>query len=346
MRIVDLRSDTVTRPTPKMRQAMKGAEVGDDGFGDDPTTNRFEKMAADCVGKEDALLVSSGTMGNLIAIMVHAKPGEGLICDKFAHINTLVAGNTAALTGTTICPLDVDGSGHFDLNELESNINLDNIHSPKTSLIVLENSNNLAGGTVVTPEETFEISRIAKKHNLRFHLDGARVFNSAITQGVDVVELTGDCDSVMFCLSKGLASPVGSIIAGTKVFIKEARRIRKMLGGVMRQTGILAACGIISLEEMIDRLAEDHDNARYLANGLEGIEGFTINLKTVQTNIICFKFELPKLSCKEFVDNITKKGIYVVHLYKDSGRMVTHKDLNRSDVDYALEMFKDTVSEN
>ena len=343
MRIVDLRSDTVTRPTLKMRQVMKDAEVGDDGFGDDPTTNRFEKMAADRVGKEDALFVPSGTMGNLIAIMVHAKPGEGLICDKFAHINTLVAGNTAALTGTTICPLYVDESGHFDLNELESNINLDSIHSPRTSLIVLENSNNLAGGTVVTPEETSEISRIAKRHNLRFHLDGARIFNSAIAQGVDIVELTGDCDSIMFCLSKGLASPVGSIIAGTKVFIKEARRIRKMLGGVMRQTGILAACGIISLEEMIDRLAEDHDNARYLANGLEGIDGFSINLKTVQTNIVCFKFELPNLSCKEFVGNVTKKGVYVVHLYKDSGRMVTHKDLNRSDVDYALEVFKDSV---
>ncbi len=345
MRIVDLRSDTVTMPTLKMRQAMKDEEVGDDGFGDDPTTNRFEKMAAESVGKEDALFVPSGTMGNLIAIMVHTKPGDGLICDRFAHINTLVAGNTAALTGTTICPLDVDESGHFDLNELESNINLDDIHFPRTSLIVLENSNNLAGGTVVTPEGTSEISSIAKKHNLNFHLDGARVFNSAIAQGIDVADLTGDCDSVMFCLSKGLASPVGSIIAGTKEFVKDARRVRKMLGGVMRQTGILAACGIISLEEMIDRLAEDHDNARYLANGLEGIDGFGIKKKTVQTNIICFKFELPKLSCKEFVDNVAKKGVNIVHLYKDFGRMVTHKDLNKSDVDYALDVFKNTVLE-
>ncbi len=346
MRIVDLRSDTVTKPTLKMRQAMKDAEVGDDGFGDDLTTNRFEKMAADCVGKEDALFVPSGTMGNLIAIMVHAKPGEGLICDRFAHINTMVAGNTAALTGTTICPLDVDESGNFNQDELESNINRNNIHFPRTSLIVLENSNNLAGGTVVTPEETSEIFSIAKKHNLRFHLDGARVFNSAIAQCVNTVELTRDCDSVMFCLSKGLASPVGSIIAGTRAFIKEARRIRKMLGGTMRQTGILAACGIISLDEMIDRLAEDHDNARYLANGLEGIDGFSIKLKTVQTNIICFKFELTRLSCQEFVDNVAGKGVYVVHLYKDFGRMVTHKDLNKSDVDYALEVFRDSISEN
>ena len=193
---------------------------------------------------------------------------------------------------------------------------------------------------IVTPEETAKIYKIARKYGLRLHLDGARIFNSAIFQGVDVAELTRDCDSVMFCLSKGLASPVGSIIAGTKEFIKEARRRRKMLGGGMRQTGILAACGIVSLEEMINRLAEDHDNARYLANGLAGIEGFSIKLKTVQTNIVCFRYELPKLSCREFVENVGKKGVYMVYLEKDYGRMVTHKDLNRSDVDYALEVIQ------
>ncbi len=345
MRIVDLRSDTVTMPTLKMRQVMKDAEVGDDGFGEDPTTNRLEEMAAEKLGKEDALFVPSGTMGNLIAIMVHTKPGDGLVCDRKAHINTMVAGNTSALTGTTICPLDADETGHLDLEELESLINPDDIRFPMTSLIVLENTNNLAGGTVVTPEETAKIYKIAKKYGLRLHLDGARIFNSAIFQGVDVAELTRDCDSVMFCLSKGLASPVGSIIAGTKEFVKEARRRRKMLGGGMRQTGILAACGIVSLEEMIDRLAEDHDNASYLANGLEEIEGFSIKLKTVQTNIVCFRYELPKLSCREFVKNVGKKGVYMVWLEKDYGRMVTHKDLNRSDVDYALEVFKKTVSE-
>ena len=345
MRIVDLRSDTVTMPTSKMRQVMKDAEVGDDGFGEDPTTNRLEEMAAERLGKEDALFVPSGTMGNLIAIMVHTKPGDGLICDRKAHINTMVAGNTSALTGTTICPLDADETGHLNLEELESLINLDDVRFPRTSLIVLENTNNLAGGTVVTPEETAEIYKIAERYGLRLHLDGARIFNSAIFQGIDVAELTGDCDSIMFCLSKGLASPVGSIIAGTKEFIKEARRRRKMLGGGMRQTGILASCGIVSLEEMINRLAEDHDNAKYLANGLVEIEGFSIKLKTVQTNIVCFRYELPNRSCKEFVENVGKKGVYVVYLEKNYGRMVTHKDLNRSDVDYALEVFKKTVSE-
>ncbi len=346
MQIVDLRSDTVTKPTLKMRQAMKEAEVGDDGFGEDPTTNRFEKMAAEVLGKEDALFVSSGVMGNLIAIMVHTKAGDGLICDRKAHINTMASGNTAALTGVTICPLRVDELGRFDMEELESCISLDDVRFPKTSLIVLENTNNLAGGTVVTPEETSKIYKIAKKYGLKLHLDGARIFNSAIAQGVDVAELTKDCHSVMFCISKGLASPVGSIIAGTKEFIVEARRKRKMLGGSMRQTGVLATCGIVSLEEMIDRLREDHDNARYLAEGLVKIEGFNINLDTVQTNIVYFKFELPKVSCKKFVEDISKRGVYTVYLEKDYGRMVTHRDLNKSDIDYAVEVIRDTASKN
>jgi len=344
MRIVDLRSDTVTVPTPKMRQAMKEAEVGDDGFGEDPTTNRFEKMAAEMLGKEDALFVSSGVMGNLISIMVHTKPGDGLLCDRRAHINTMVAGNTAAIAGVTICPVGVNESGFLDLEETESSINLDDTRFPKTSLIVYENTNNLAGGTIVTPEEAVKISKIAKKHGLKLHLDGARIFNSAIAQDVDVAELAKDCDSVMFCISKGLASPVGSIIAGAKEFINEAKRMRKMLGGSMRQTGILAACGIVSLEEMIDRLAEDHGNARLLAEGIVKIDGFNVNLKTVQTNIVFFRFGLPGLNCKQFVDNASKKGINTIYLEKDSGRMVTHKDLNRSDITYALDVIRDIVS--
>ncbi len=343
MRIVDLRSDTVTKPTSKMRQVMREVEVGDEGFGDDPTTNRFEKIAAECVGQEEALFVPSGTMGNLIAIMVHTKPGDGLVCDRFAHINTMVAGSTSALTGTTICPLDMDDSGSFEPDALESLINLDDTRFPKTSLIVLENTNNLAGGTVVTAEKTAGIFRIAKKYNLSFHLDGARIFNSAVAQGVEVAELTRNCDSVMFCISKGLASPVGSIIAGTKEFIKEARRKKKMLGGVMRQTGILAACGIVSLEEMVDRLKEDHENAKYLANCLDEIDGFSVKLESVQTNIVCFKFEMLGLSCKEFVEKVAKKGIRLVHIIKNTGRMVTHKDLNRSDIEYALNVIKNTV---
>ncbi len=344
MRVVDLRSDTVTKPTLKMCQVMKEAEVGDDGFGEDPTTNKFEKMAAEKVGKEDALFVPSGVMGNLIAIMVHTKPGDGLICDKKAHVNTMVSGNTAALAGITTHPMDTDELGNFDTEEIESCIKRDEISFPKTTLIVYENTNNLAGGTVVTPEETHKLYNIAKKYGLHIHLDGARIFNSSVAQGIDVTELTKDCDSIMFCISKGLASPIGSILAGTKEFIIEARRVRKMLGGSMRQTGVLTSCGIISLEEMIDRLAEDHDNARFLAEGLVKIDGFDINLATVQTNIVCFKFSLPRLNCRELVENISSKGVYAIYFKGDFGRMVTHKDLNRSDIVYTLKVIRNTVS--
>lgn len=344
MRIVDLRSDTVTKPTLKMRQAMMDAEVGDDGFDEDPTTIRFEKTAAEMLGKEAALFVASGMMGNLISIMVHTSPGDALICDEKGHVNTFASGNTATLAGVSTRLINVDEMGLFNLAELESSINLDDIHFPRTSLIVLENTNNLAGGTIVTPKDTSEIYGLARKYGLKLHLDGARIFNSAISQGIEASELTNDCDSVMFCISKGLAAPVGSIIAGTREFIEEARFKRRMLGGSMRQTGVIAACGIISLEEMIDRLEEDHENAMLLAGGLSKIEGFDINLKTVQTNIICFKFNLQKMNCKKFIGAIFKEGIYAIHFYENYGRMVTHKDLNRSDIEYALKVIENTIS--
>ncbi|MDR4498876.1 MAG: aminotransferase class V-fold PLP-dependent enzyme [Candidatus Scalindua sp.] len=343
MRIVDLRSDTVTKPTTKMLHAMNDAETGDDGFGEDITTNRFEKIAAEKIGKEKALFVPSGVMGNVIAIMVHTKPGEGLICDKNAHINTMVSGNTAALAGITTSQIDADESGNLDIKEIETHIKLDEIICPKTTLLVYENTNNLAGGTIVTPEKSYELYKISKKYGLRVHLDGARIFNSAVAQRIDVAELTKDCDSIMFCISKGLASPVGSILAGTKEFINEARRVRKMLGGGMRQTGILASCGIISLEEMVDRLAEDHDNARFLAEGLATIDGFHIKLETVNTNIVCFTFHLPRLNCRELVETMGKKGVKAICFNKNLGRMVTHKDINRSDIIYTLEVVKKII---
>jgi len=338
-----LRSDTVTKPTAKMLHAMNDAETGDDGFGEDITTNRFEKIAAEKIGKEKALFVPSGVMGNVIAIMVHTKPGEGLICDKNAHINTMVSGNTAALAGITTSQIDADESGNLDIKEIETHIKLDEIICPKTTLLVYENTNNLAGGTIVTPEKSYELYKISQKYGLRVHLDGARIFNSAVAQRIDVAELTKDCDSIMFCISKGLASPVGSILAGTKEFISEARRVRKMLGGGMRQTGILASCGIISLEEMVDRLAEDHDNARFLAEGLATIDGFRIKLETVKTNIVCFTFSLPRLNCRELVETMGEKGVKAICFNKDFGRMVTHKDINRSDIMYTLEVVKKIV---
>ncbi len=344
MRIVDLRSDTVTKPTDKMFLAMKQSQIGDDGFGEDGTTNKFQKLAAERVGKEDALFVPSGVMGNLIAIMVHTKHGEGLICDRNAHINTMVSGNTAAVAGITTCPLETDTLGYFDRNELESHIKGDQTINPKITLLVYENTNNLAGGTVVTPEEAHELYKISEKYGLRIHLDGARIFNASVSQGVDVAQLARYCDSVMFCVSKGLASPVGSILAGTKEFINQARRIRKMLGGGMRQTGILAACGIISIEEMVERLGEDHENARVLAEGLAKIDGFDIAMKTVQTNIVCFTFNLPKLGCGKLVENMGERGVRAIYFKGSLGRMVTHKEIKRSDVQYAVEVVQNLVA--
>ncbi|GJQ57823.1 MAG: aminotransferase class I/II-fold pyridoxal phosphate-dependent enzyme [Candidatus Scalindua sp. AMX11] len=344
MRIVDLRSDTVTTLTDKMHLAMKKAEIGDDGFGEDRTTNKFEDLAAGRVGKEDALFVPSGVMGNLIAIMVHTKPGDGLICDRNAHINSMASGNTAAVAGITTCPLETDTVGNFDKEELESHINLDQISTPKTTLLVYENTNNLAGGTVVTPEAAYELSMISKKYGLRIHLDGARIFNSSVAQGVEVAELTRYCDSVMFCISKGLSSPVGSILAGSKDFITQARRFRKMLGGGMRQTGVLSACGIISLEEMVGRLGEDHDNARLLAEGLAKIDGFYIAMETVQTNIIRFTFNLPKLNCRKLIEDLERRGVRAIYFNGNFGRMVTHKEIKRADILYALEEVQNIVA--
>lgn len=343
MKIVDLRSDTVTKPTERMRLAMKKAEVGDDGFGEDRTTNKFEKLAAERVGKEEAIFVPSGVMGNLIAIMVHTKPGDGLICGRNAHVNTMESGGTAAVAGITTCPLETDKLGNFDRKELEEYIKVDQISTPKATLLVYENTNNLAGGTVVTLKEAHELYKLSKKHGLRIHLDGARIFNSSVSQGLEAAELARYTDSVMFCISKGLASPIGSILAGSKEFISRARRIRKMLGGGMRQTGIVAACGIISLEEMVERLEEDHDNARILAEGLVKIDGFDIPIETVQTNIVCFTFNLPKLNCRKLVECMAGKGVMAIYFKGNFGRMVTHKEIKRSDILYALEVVQKVV---
>lgn len=345
MRIVDLRSDTVTKPTPRMREAMMNAEVGDDGFREDPTVNKLEVMAAKKLGKEAALFVSSGTMGNLIAVMAHTRPGDGVICDKRSHLNMLTGGGTSAIAGVTTCPIRVDVQGRLDLDELAVNIQPNDMRFPRTTLIVFENTNNLAGGTVVTPQDTMELVDIANKYGLHLHLDGARIFNSAAAQGVDPKELTKGCDSVMFCLTKGLASPVGAILAGSGDFIMDARRKRKLLGGGTRQAGVIAACGIVSLEDMIDRLAEDHKHAKRLAEGLSRIDGFTLNLGTVQTNIVCFNFESPGLSCKDFINKLKDNSVLAVHIEGSLGRMVTHKDVNAEDITYALERIEETISE-
>ena len=335
MRIVDLRSDTVTKPTPRMLEAMTRAEVGDDGMGEDPTVNRLEEMAAERLGKEAGLFCASGTMANLIAVMTHTRPGDGVICDENAHIHKLTMGGTSAIAGVLLYTLKADLLGRLSLQEIEDTINLDPRY-PRSRLLVVENTNNLAGGTVLSPEETGALAALARRYGLMSHLDGARIFNSAIAQGVEPKKLARGCDTVMFCLSKGLGCPVGSVLAGPRDFIKEARRFRKMLGGVMRQAGVVAACGIVALEEMVDRLREDHQKARRLAEGLDRIQPGIVHLETVQTNIVCLKFSGPNMGCRELIGKLAKKGVLAIHLQGNHGRMVTHKDVTLEDMDHAL----------
>ncbi len=345
MRIVDLRSDTVTKPTPKMREAMEKAVVGDDGFGDDPTVQRLVELSAEMLGKEAGLFLPSGTMANLVAVLVHTRPGEAVICDENAHIYKLTHGSTTTFAGVTILPQRTDSMGRIDTGGLESSLNL-GPHFPKASLLVIENTNNLAGGTVLTPEETRHYVSMTKKCGIPIHLDGARIFNSSVAQGVDVKELTEGCDTVMFCLSKGLCCPVGSVLAGSKEFIERARTTRKMLGGSMRQAGVLAACGIVALKEepLIERMVDDHKTARRLAAGLAGIIGAdAVNLETLQTNIVCFDYDTEEMDCQALVKALGERGILAIHLYGSRGRMVTHQDVSEDDIEYALEVMESVV---
>ncbi len=348
MRIVDLRSDTVTNPTPKMREAMGEAVVGDDGFGEDPTVQRLEEVAAAMLGKEAGLFLPSGTMANLVAVLVHTRPGDAVVCDENAHLYKLTLGGTSTFAGVTFLPQRTDDLGRLDPAGVESALNL-GPHFLSSTLVVVENTNNLAGGTILTPEETKQVAGVAKKYGTPVHLDGARIFNSAVAQDIDVKELTRDCDTVMFCLSKGLCCPLGSVLAGPRDFVEKARKARKMLGGGMRQVGVIAACGIIALEEgngMITGLAEDHKKARRLAEGLVRIMGHdAVDIDTVQTNIVCFDFSMGGRDCKEFVQALAERGVRTIHLYGSRGRMVTHHDVSDGDIDYALEVIESVVAE-
>ena len=278
MRIVDLRSDTVTLPSDPMREAMFHAELGDDVFGEDPTVNRLEQMAAERVGKEAALLVVSGTMGNLASILTHCRRGEEAILGDRAHTFIYEAGGISALGGIHPHTVPNQPDGTLRLEDIEAAIRPDNVHFPRTRLICLENTHNRCYGAPLSPEYMAAVGQLARRHNLAIHLDGARIFNAAAALGVDVRELTRHVDSLSFCLSKGLAAPVGSVICASKTFIAEARRARKVLGGGMRQAGVLAAAGIVALDTMIDRLREDHDNAMRLARGIARIDGLSLDL--------------------------------------------------------------------
>jgi threonine aldolase len=327
---IDLRSDTVTHPTPAMREAMFRADVGDDVYGEDPTLNRLERMAADRLGKEEAVFVASGTMGNLVSILAHTNRGDEVIVGDKAHILNSEVGGSACLGSVQLRSVRNDSRGLLDPEEVRSTIRAADLHFPRTALICLENSHNRCNGAALSADEMHPIAALAHEQGLALHLDGARIFNAAVALGVRPADLVREADSVQFCLSKGLSAPIGSLIAGEGAFIARARKYRKMVGGGMRQVGIVAAAGIVALEEMVDRLAEDHANARRLARGLASIPCIVIDPDTIETNILFY--HLSGIAPADFVTSLRERNIFV-----GAGRMVTHYGITQDDVDEVLD---------
>lgn len=344
MNTIDLRSDTVTQPTPAMREAMAQAEVGDDVYDEDPTVNKLQELAAHMTGKEAALFVSSGTMGNLASILAHCQRGDEVMLGKQSHVYLFEAGGISALGGIHSCQLPNQPDGSLLLSDLEAGIRDDDPHEPITRLICLENTHNRCGGTYQTPQYMQQVSEFARARGLKVHLDGARLFNASIAQGMDVKELTRHVDSLTFCLSKGLSAPVGSIICGTREFVKRAYRQRKILGGAMRQVGIVAAAGIVALETMVDRLAEDHVRARRLADGLRRNRGLVLMPGTPATNMVFASLaESVPMSANEAAEKLAQKGVRVGAVSERGFRMVLHCWIDDRGVDAAVAAFEEVL---
>ncbi len=334
-RVVDLRSDTVTLPPPGMRNAIYDAALGDDVFGEDPSVNKLEAMAAERLGKEAAVLVTSGTMGNLIGVLSNADRGAEVIVGELAHVLLYEVAGVAAIGGVQLRPVP-SPDGKLDLNEVEATIRGKNVHLPPTSVVCVENTHNRLGGAVVEPGYMNELKSLAVRHDLKVHLDGARIFNASVALGVDVRTLTADADTVTFCLSKGLSCPIGSVLCGTVETIGRARKIRKMLGAGMRQAGIIAAAGIYALENMVDRLEEDHANARRLAEGLAPLPGLKIDLTKVQSDILIFEVT-GEITAEEFASRMAQENVRFNPLGPAQVRMVTHYGIEQSDIDAAID---------
>jgi len=339
--VIDLRSDGVTRPTPEMRQAMANAVVGDDVLGDDPTVNRLQAMAAERLGKEAGLLVPSGMMGNLLAVRLFARHGLSVVSEPRTHLTQCAilgvnGGNSVAVAGNKY--------GEMPLDALDVALAADAFGHPAV-LLCLEDSFNGAGGTALAPAYIAAAADVAHQRGIPVHLDGARLFNAAVALGVDAAEIARPADTVMFCISKGLGSPVGSLLVGRRELIAEAAHQRHLCGGAMRQAGVLAACGIISLEKMVDRLAEDHANARLLAEGLAQIEGIDIDLDLVQTNLIYFDVRRLGVTGLAFEQALTKQGVQSFAVGPYTVRVVTHKDVSRADCVAALSVIRRIAAE-
>jgi threonine aldolase len=339
--MIDLRSDTVTQPSPEMRRAMYEAELGDDVYGEDPTVNRLEAMAAERTGKEAAMLVVSGTMGNLVCGLAHCQRGDEMIVGADAHIFVNEAGSVASLGGVQVRTIPNDERGMLDPDRVQAAIRPVGLQFPRTALVCLENTHNRGNGAAFTAAEMANVTEVAHAHGVPVHVDGARIFNAAVALGATVAELAAQADSLSFCLSKGLACPVGSVVCGSREFIERARRMRKVVGGGMRQAGIIAAAGIVALDSMVERLAQDHANAQLLARGLARIPGLSIDPTRIQTNIVYV--DVPEATAEELVTRMKERSV----LANGMGgwvRFVTHYGITAEDVELALDAIESAVS--
>ncbi len=340
MPVVDLRSDTITLPTEAMRKAMARAELGDDVFGEDPTVRKLEETAAPLMGKDAALLVASGTMGNLVCQMSHCGRGDEMILGDKSHIFYFEQGGSAAVGGIHSRTVPNQPDGTLSPEDIASAVRADDVHFPVTRLIVLENTHNLCGGTPLSIDYVNRIGAIAGEHHLKVHVDGARIFNAAVALGVSPAELAAPADSISFCLSKGLAAPVGSVVCGSTEFIAHARRMRKVLGGGMRQSGVIAAAGLVALEQMVARLAEDHENAHRLAEGLADMGVISAeDLSRIRTNIVYMDLS-PGLQAAHVVRKLQEEGVRVLAAGPNRLRAVTHYGITAKDVEVALAAFR------
>ena len=342
--MIDLRSDTVTKPTPAMRRAMADADVGDDVYGEDPTVNRLQERAAELFDKEAAIFVPTGSMGNQIAVKLHTRPGTEVVIEERGHIYNYEMAAMSAVSGPLARPVKSrDGSGILSWEEIETGLHANAAYYvAPTSLVAIENSHNLAGGGVYTRARTAEVCERAHSLGIPVHLDGARVFNAAAAQDEPVAALCAPCDSVMFCLSKGLGAPVGSVLLGPRDFIEEARAWRKLLGGGMRQAGVLAAAGLVALEESPPKLKEDHANARRLAEGVAELTGVKIDPERVATNIVLFDVSETGVAADEICARLKERGV-LASGFGTSIRMVTHYDVSRDDIDTALDALREVI---
>ncbi len=337
--MIDLRSDTLTQPTPEMRKAMFNARVGDDVFGEDPTVNALQEKIARLTGKEAALFVASGTMGNQVSINAHTQPGNEIIVEANSHIFNYECGSPALLSGVQVMPLP-GFRGSFTVGQVEETIRPENVHHPKTALICIENTHNRAGGTIFPYQDIEQISLLAREQNLKMHLDGARLWNASIATGIPISEYARHFDSVSLCFSKGLGAPVGSIIAGSQEFIDRARYYRKAYGGGMRQAGILAAAAIYAMDHHFERLSEDHRRAKKLGEFIATLPDVELDLETVQTNIIIFDIRKRGVDGQKFVDLLASEGVRMITFARTKIRAVTHLHISDTDIEQTIAALK------